>query len=53
MEEPSDEKVIVTEPATLNDETDVSNAFHMIQEVTARFLTIHIISKMTENTWPS
>ena len=53
MEKPSVEKVIVTGPATLNNETDVRVAFYMIQEATARFSMIHIISAMTGNTAPS
>ena len=47
MEKPSDEKVIRIGPATLNDETDVRMAFRMIQEATASFLVIHIISDTT------
>ena len=47
MEKNSDEKVIMIGPATLNDETDVRMAFHMIQEATASFSVIHIISDTT------
>ena len=47
MEIPSDEKVIMTGSAMLNDETNVMVAFHMIQEATARFSPIQIISDKT------
>ena len=44
VEIPSDEKVIMTRPAIFNYETDVRMAFHVIQEATARFSLIQIIS---------
>ena len=50
MEKPSDSKVIMTGPATLNDETDVRMAFYVIQEATARFSVIHIIPDKTAET---
>ena len=49
IEKPSDEKVIMTGPATLNEETNVRMAFNLIQEATARFSVVHIIYEITAN----
>ena len=50
MKKPSNEKVITTAPATLNNEMDVRMAFYTTQEATDRFSLIHFISEMTANT---
>ena len=43
----SDEKVIMIGRATLNDETDVRIAFHVIQRATASFSLIRTVSSDT------
>lgn len=44
MEKPFDEKVIIIGPTT---HSDVRMAFHVIQEATASFSVVHIISDTT------
>ena len=50
MAKPSNEKVIMTGPATLNDKTNVRMALHMTQDATARLSVIHIKPDKIANT---